>query len=104
MTLITGFLFQLLVRVRAYNGSPKKHGSWKILARSRSLESVFALLYFVLEGNFPGTRPRGAYICRGDLTEGFFALPVWGAYIWRGLFSEFYGTGYTSLLKETYLQ
>ena len=23
--------------------------------------------------------------------EGFLALPVWGAYIWRGLFSEFYG-------------
>ena len=23
--------------------------------------------------------------------EGFFALLVWGAYIWRGLFSEFYG-------------
>ena len=22
---------------------------------------------------------------------GFFALPVWGAYIWRGLFSEFWG-------------
>ena len=22
---------------------------------------------------------------------GFFALPVWGAYLWRGLFSEFYG-------------
>ena len=21
----------------------------------------------------------------------FNALPVWGAYIWRGLFSEFYG-------------
>ena len=26
----------------------------------------------------------------GDLTEGFFALPVHGAYAWRGLFSEFY--------------
>ena len=22
---------------------------------------------------------------------GFFALPVWGAYIWKGLFWEFYG-------------
>ena len=35
------------------------------------------------------------YIWRGDLTEGFFALRGWGrgggAYIWRGLFSEFYG-------------
>ena len=31
----------------------------------------------------------GAYIQRGDLTEVFFALQVWGAYIWRGLFLEF---------------
>ena len=28
------------------------------------------------------------YICRGDLTEEFFALRVWGAYIWRGLYME----------------
>ena len=25
---------------------------------------------------------------RGNLTEGFFALPVWGAYIWKGLYME----------------
>ena len=50
--------------------------------------TVFALLNFVFEGNFPSTSPRGAYIWRGDLTEGFFALPVWGAYIWRGLHME----------------
>ena len=34
--------------------------------------TVFALLYFVFEGNFPSTSPRGAYIWRGDLTEVFF--------------------------------
>ena len=50
--------------------------------------TVFALFYFVFEGNFPSTSPRGAYIWRGDLTEGFFALPVWGAHIWRGLYME----------------
>ena len=50
--------------------------------------TVFALFYFVFEGNFPSTSPRGAYIWRGDLTEGFFVLPVWGAYIWRGLYVE----------------
>ena len=33
--------------------------------------TVFALFYFVFEGNFPSTSSRGAYI-------------------WRGLFSEFY--------------
>ena len=58
--------------------------------------TVFALFYFVFEGNFPSTSPWGAYIWRGYLTESFFALPVWGAYIWgaytwRGIFSEFYG-------------
>ena len=33
--------------------------------------TVFALFYFVFEGNFPSTSPRGVYIWRGDLTEGF---------------------------------
>ena len=27
----------------------------------------------------------------GRFNGGLFALRVWGAYIWRGLFSEFYG-------------
>ena len=58
--------------------------------------TVFALFYFVFEGNFPSTSPRGAYIWRGDLTEGFLryefgGLTFGGAYTWRGLFSEFYG-------------
>ena len=39
--------------------------------------------------------PRGAYIRRGDLTDGFLrydfgGLIFGGAYTWRGLFSEFY--------------
>ena len=29
--------------------------------------TVFALFYFVFEGNFPSTSPSGAYIWRGDL-------------------------------------
>ena len=57
--------------------------------------TVFALFYFVFEGNFPSTSPRGAYIWRGDLTEGFLRYRFGGlifgeAYTWRGLFSEFY--------------
>ena len=51
--------------------------------------TVFALFYFVFEGNFPSTSPGGLYL-EGRFNGGFFALPVWGAYIWRGLFSEFY--------------
>ena len=54
----------------------------------RSTFTVFALFYFVFEGNFPSTSPWGVYIWRGDLSEGFFALRVWGAYIWRGLRTE----------------
>ena len=53
--------------------------------------TFFALFYFVLEGNFPSTSPQGAYIWRGDLTEGFLhyrfgGLIFGGAYTWRGLF------------------
>ena len=33
--------------------------------------TVFDLFYFVFEGNIPSASPRGAYIWRGDLTEGF---------------------------------
>ena len=43
--------------------------------------TAFALFYFVFEGNFPITSPRGAYI-------------------WRGLFSEFYGIINTADTKE----
>ena len=35
--------------------------------------TVSALVYFVFEGRFNG---------------GFFVLPVWGAFIWRGLYME----------------
>ena len=67
--------------------------------------TVFALFYFVFEGNFPSTSPRGAYIWRGDLTEGFLRyrfgrLIFGGAYTWRGLFSEFYGIINTANTKE----
>ena len=39
--------------------------------------TVFALFYFVFEGNFQVQAPGG--------------LIFGGAYTWRGLFSEFYG-------------
>ena len=58
--------------------------------------TVFALFCFVFEGKIPSTSPRGAYIWRDDLTEGFLryrfgGLIFGGAYTWRGLFLEFYG-------------
>ena len=48
---------------------------------------VFALFYLVFEGNFPSTSPGGLYL-EGRFNGGFFALRVWGAYIWRGLYME----------------
>ena len=59
--------------------------------------TVFTLFYFVFESNSQVQSPRGAYIWRGDSTEGFLryefgGLIFGGAYTWRGLFSEFYGT------------
>ena len=41
--------------------------------------TVFALFYFVFEGNFQVQALGGAYIWRGDLTEGFLR------YEFRGL-------------------
>ena len=43
--------------------------------------TVFALFYFVLEGNFPSRSPRGAYIWRDDLTEGFCVTGLGGLYL-----------------------
>ena len=69
--------------------------------------TIFALFYFVFEGKFQVQAPRGAYIWRGDLTEGFlcynFGVPIFvGTYTWRGLFSEFYGIWATHFGKRTF--
>ena len=65
--------------------------------------TVFALFYFVYLGSiFQVQAPGGLYL-EGRFNGGFFALPVWGAYTWRGLFSEYYGIGLliqTSKLKN----
>ena len=50
--------------------------------------TIFALFYFVFWGNFPSTSPHGAYVWRGDLTEGFLhyefgGLIFGGAYFWN---------------------
>ena len=63
----------------------------------KSKFTVFALFYFVFEGNYPSTSPRGTCIWMGaSLMER--VLSYWvrelifgGAYTWRGLLSEFYG-------------
>ena len=76
--------------------------------------TVFALFSFLFGGNFPSTQAPGgggASIWRGDLTDGFLrywlgagahnpglgGLYLEGAYTWRGLFSEFYGSSVLDL-------
>ena len=49
--------------------------------------TVFALFYLVFEGNFQVQAPGGLYL-EGRFNGGFFALRVWGACIWRGLYME----------------
>ena len=43
--------------------------------------TVFALFYLLFEGNFASTSPRGAYIGRGDLTEGFLRYRFGGLHM-----------------------
>ena len=68
---------------------------WASLLVGRKF-TVFALFFFVFEGNFHVQAPPrgggGLYLGEGvRFNRGFFTLRVWGAYTWRGLFSEFYG-------------
>ena len=50
---------------------------------------VFALFYFVFEGNFPSTGPRGANIWRGDLTDGFLRYRIGGLIHGGAYFRDF---------------
>ena len=57
--------------------------------------TVFALFYFLVEGNFASTSPRGL-IFGGAMVfcvSGLGGLYLGGAYTWTGLFSEFYVYG-----------
>ena len=51
--------------------------------------TVFALFYFVFEGNFPSTSPQGPYIWRGDLTEGFLRYRIGGPIFGGAYFQNF---------------
>ena len=62
--------------------------------------SIFALFYFVFEGNFQveAPPPPGRLYLEGRFNGGVFSLRVWGACTWRGLFSELYGILVQTLL------
>ena len=51
--------------------------------------TIFSLLYFVFEGNFPSSSPWGAYIWRGDLTEGFLHYRFGGLIFGGAYFRNF---------------
>ena len=52
----------------------------------------FRFVLLCIRGQIPSTRLPGGLYSEGRFNGGFFALGFWGAYTWRGLFSEFYGT------------
>ena len=43
--------------------------------------TLFALFYFVFEGNFPSTSPQGAYIWRVNLMKAFCVTRLGGLYM-----------------------
>ena len=51
--------------------------------------TIFALFYFVFEGKFQVQAPRGAYIRRGDLTEGFLRYDFGGLIFGGAYFRNF---------------
>ena len=61
--------------------------------------AVFASFYFVFEGNFEVQAPMGLKF-RGRFHGRSFVSRVWGAYIWRALFSEFYGMSLLNAKKK----
>ena len=52
--------------------------------------TIFAWFYFVFEGTLQVQAPGGGggVYLEGRFNGGFFALLVWGVYIWRGLYME----------------
>ena len=60
---------------------------------------VFALFYFVFEGNFPSTSPRAAYIWRGDLMEGFLHYRF-GGLIHGGAYFRNFTVAYNKYLSK----
>ena len=61
---------------------------WASLIVKRKF-NVFAFFYFVFEGTFQVQAPRGAYIWRGDLTEGFLRYEFGGLIFGGAYFRNF---------------
>ena len=61
---------------------------WAILIGGSKF-NVFAIFYFVFEGNFSSTSPWRAYIWRADLTEGFLHYRLGGLIFGGAYFQNF---------------
>ena len=70
------------------------------MQKFRCFCTVFALIYFEFEGNFQVQGPGGLCLER-RFKGGFFELRVWGAYILRAFFWEFYGITNVTFIKST---
>ena len=73
---------------------------WASLINRRKF-IVFALFYFVFEGNFQVQAPQGAYIWRGNLTGGFLCYEFGGLIHGGAYFRNF--TVYIYIYFETLL-
>ena len=85
----------------------KKQEKIGIGSKNRKKQELDTLLegnlpFFFVFLQFPSTSPRGGLYLEGHFNGGFFALRVWGAYTWRGFFSEFYSIFF--LLSNALLQ
>ena len=61
---------------------------WASLIVGRKF-TVFALFYLVFEGNFTISSRQGAYIWRGDITEGFLRYRFGGIIFGGAYFRNF---------------
>ena len=50
--------------------------------------TIFALFLLCIRVQIPSTSPPGGLYSEGRFNGGFFALRIWGAYIWKGLYIE----------------
>ena len=62
---------------------------WANLVVGRKF-TVFAFFFTLYLRAISKYKPLGGLYLEGRFNGGFFALRVWGAYIWRDLFSKFY--------------
>ena len=69
-----------------YGGNLRFKTDWAgLIVGSKFTVSLCFTLYLRAISKY---KPPGGLYLEGRFNGGFFALPVWGAYIWRGLYME----------------